>query len=1540
MIPILYDRDERLFTSQGECRLPDMARCVVTEERNGIYECEFDYPIDGEYFSMIKEGMFVGVTHDDKQDIQPFEIYAHSSPINGLVTFYAHHLSYKLSSYVLTPYTASSCTGALSIMAAKSMSYCPFEFWTDKGTAGYFEIKYPVNIKSILAGEEGSILDVYGPGEFEYDKWTVKFHANRGLDNGVEIRYGKNLTDITHEYDQSEIYTAVIPYWFKEDEEGHQTLVVPSDYRAVVNEAASRHTGYWTNENDEIICNEAGEPIEFGADNTIYQAVDLSSEFDEEPTVDELVARARELFNQNKPWEPSDNIKISFVSLWQTEEYKDIAPLEKVSLCDTVRVIYTNLGIETKTKVIKTVYNVLLDRYDSIELGEAKSTYAGEIKKDLKASIEDLEDAVSKRPTSEYVTKQLEEAGDLIRGGLGGYIVMTPNADGQPQEILVLDKPDLSQAINVIRINRNGIGFSNNGYEGPFNSAWTINGTFDAQQIDVINLAATVIRTGLLTDAYGDNFWNLDTGEFHLSMETQVGESHKTLLDFADKAETIADVDVEYALSDSEKEAPTEGWVTESPEWEQGKYVWQRTKKIDGNGGIDYSEPVCIQGAHGANGANNAVVYLYARSVYRMVIPSGDSEEVEEIWSNNITYNFDEKTLSPVPRDWSTTIPDGTDPIWVTAATANAIGSTDTIHRNEWSEPVIFAQSLHSASVFLYTRAESSSGLNKPTTNLLYDFATGALTGLPETSPWSQLFPTNDGNPCFVIQATAVSTAAADVITPSEWSEIRELVADGRSVTGIKEYYAINNSTTAPADSAFGTAVQNPTATNKYLWNYEVIEYSTGTPTKTAKRIIGTYGMQGNSVTSITNYYLATPLDSGVTRSTAGWTTAIQSPTEINRFLWNYEAIAFSAGNTTYTNPTIIGTFGIGISSVVEEYYLSSSKTTQTGGNWSSQQPAWQEGKYLWTRSHIFYDNNTQDYTTPCLANAINGANEAVKNLDRSLDQQEVFNRLTNNGQNEGVYLENGHLYINGSMIKTGIISDIRSTPKNYWNLNTGYFQTKEGQIAGFTITDNVLKYGNVDVSTYAGKNKLNIGNTADIKALNPNGYDYYDSYVMNDGSASTIEFVPTGKYRASAEGSSYTETYQKMPGMYSVKITSTATATNDLNFVLTKSFSASAGQILTGCPSGGNYSSGYSLNVYDKDGNLKYTDIGSGVTISSAISGATLTIIIRKAKATSSLEFKPMVRDAGTTATYEYYWNYAYEASEVASNRIAVIGDIASMINNGRVQDVKYPFLASRTRMEHGAIAFDLASASRGWTQTGSMSGWASGIRCAAQNFIVDGNMVSWGSKNRIFNLDEYGDRLLYAYETPSPYFGDIGEGQLICTSLYTPTPSPHFDENRTYYYYDGEVYHEVNYSKSIGLNYVLEMYDYGTDSTIPDFMYNSSDYYEKNLGACTITFDDLFRKCISTQNGNYQVFLQAYGPGECYVGERTEDGFTVYGRANLSFAWEVKGQQKDMVGKRFEWLEDATTNPFSFSVDDVQNLMTQTYEEESESDGNEEDT
>lgn len=380
MIPILYEKTETAFTSNGLGRLAECIRCEVTEERNGIYECEFDYPISGDKYDAIQEGRIIAVTHDDNGDIQPFDIYHRTAPIDGIVTFFAHHISYRQNGITVKPFTASGISNAIQGLKTNSVGTNPFTYWTNKTTTGTYTVETPSSLRALLGGEQNSLLDVFGAAEYEFDKFTTKLWVRRGADTTVEIRYGKNLLDIEHDIDYSSSYNGVVPYWFgtvTSDPGSEEEEPVETDVLVTLPEWAIYASG-----------------TPYDGRNTVMP-LDLSGDFEEPPTVTQLRDLATSKLNEADTLLPIENIKVSFVQLWQTEEYKDIAPLQKVNLCDTVMVVFPELGVnKTRVKVIKTVYNTLLDRYNEMELGDSLTSYASLVTADNTSAIAQLEDGL------------------------------------------------------------------------------------------------------------------------------------------------------------------------------------------------------------------------------------------------------------------------------------------------------------------------------------------------------------------------------------------------------------------------------------------------------------------------------------------------------------------------------------------------------------------------------------------------------------------------------------------------------------------------------------------------------------------------------------------------------------------------------------------------------------------------------------------------------------------------------------------------------------------------------------------------------------------------------------------------------------------------------------------------------------------------------------------------------------------------------------------------------------------------------------------
>lgn len=344
MIPIIFESNEENFTSNGLGRLYDCARCEVTEERNGIYECEFDYPVDGVNYDKLKCGRIIGVEHDDTSDIQPFDIYSYSRPLNGLVTYHARHISYRLNFSTVKGTSINSLSAAFALFNTSEPDY-GFSFWTDKTSTGYMAAAdgLPKTVRQMLGGVEGSVLDVYG-GEYEWDKWTVKLWSSRGEDKDFSIRYGVNLTDYSEDTDYGSTYTAVIPYWTGEDEK-------------IVGDMIS-----------------SGLPSYDGREACI--PLDLTDKFENTPTKAQVEAEAKKYLASNSPNLPGRTISISFIRLGDSQEYHQFRKLQNCRLCDSVKVIFPRYGVEGSYKIVKTVYDVLQERYTEMELGNLSTSLA------------------------------------------------------------------------------------------------------------------------------------------------------------------------------------------------------------------------------------------------------------------------------------------------------------------------------------------------------------------------------------------------------------------------------------------------------------------------------------------------------------------------------------------------------------------------------------------------------------------------------------------------------------------------------------------------------------------------------------------------------------------------------------------------------------------------------------------------------------------------------------------------------------------------------------------------------------------------------------------------------------------------------------------------------------------------------------------------------------------------------------------------------------------------------------------------------------
>lgn len=462
MKPILFPSTATEFNTQGLGVLTDAISCTVTEERNGAFELTMQYPDTGVHFDEITDRCIIYAIPSPYRAPQPFRIYRITRPMDGIIMVYAQHITYDLSGVPLNPFTAINAPDALSKLSLNAAVDSPFAFWTDKSTIASFAVSTPSSTRSVLGGSSGSILDVYG-GEYEWDGFTVRLYGHRGYDNGVVISYGKNLTDIEQDRNISNVATGIYPYWT--NAEGALVTCDPK----IVNAPGTY-------------------------DFTRVVPVDFSNEFETQPTPAQLQARAEKYVEDNKIGIPKTSITASFVQLEQFPEYEDLALLEKCDLCDTVTIRYPQLGVEAKAEIVKIETDVLLERYNSVEIGDVRTNIAD--------TIVGQQQEIKQKPSETYLREAVLALTETILGASGGAVrLLDTNNDGMPDTLYIADDPDPTKARKVWRFNHEGWGASNNGYNGPFSYGATLENGMVADFITAGTLNADLVNiTNLISD--------------------------------------------------------------------------------------------------------------------------------------------------------------------------------------------------------------------------------------------------------------------------------------------------------------------------------------------------------------------------------------------------------------------------------------------------------------------------------------------------------------------------------------------------------------------------------------------------------------------------------------------------------------------------------------------------------------------------------------------------------------------------------------------------------------------------------------------------------------------------------------------------------------------------------------------------------------------------------------------------------------------------------------------------------------------------------
>lgn len=442
MFPILYDSVNVGVVPNhfGIGVLKDTLSCEVTEERNGSYELKLKYPSSGAYAKQLVPRAIIKAKPNYMDDPQLFRIYKVGKAIGSSFTIYARHISYDLSGFPITTGSATNIGDALTLLQNNANG---FTFTTDKSTHANFKIYEPSSVRSWLGGKTGSLLDVFGTGEYKYDNFEVSLLSARGTNRGVTLRYGKNITKFENTNDSSNLATGILAYWKSSD-----------------------------NEDTTVISDTISTGLTL--DITCVDIIDASSNFENEPTKAQLNNFVNNYIQQHELKNVKQNYKLDFVQISQMLK-------DRVDLCDTVNIIYDDYGISLNAKCISTTWDVLNERYSEIELGEPKTNIAD--------TITSISKTLGEAMSGNEVRQAIKSATDLITGNKGGYIIMhDSDGDGEPDELLIMNTPDITTATKVWRWNLSGLGYSKNGYDGTFGLAMTMDGAIVADYIKTGNL--------------------------------------------------------------------------------------------------------------------------------------------------------------------------------------------------------------------------------------------------------------------------------------------------------------------------------------------------------------------------------------------------------------------------------------------------------------------------------------------------------------------------------------------------------------------------------------------------------------------------------------------------------------------------------------------------------------------------------------------------------------------------------------------------------------------------------------------------------------------------------------------------------------------------------------------------------------------------------------------------------------------------------------------------------------------------------------------
>lgn len=741
----IFNANDRDFSTAGNIIIEPI-KCIEYKKKSlNGWYIEVELPI--KYKEYISKDKLCVVKTKSKLNPQAFRIGEDIEYSTRKIKFKADHVMFDAKDYVLLDVRPTNQNGlnVLNYINERTDNISPFSIYSNVEN-----VNTAYFIRKNLLEAWTTIEERWG-GVFDADNWNISFLTSVGNDNGETIAYGKNMQGFDIYEDWSSVCTKICP------------------------------VGY-----DGIMLEETYLESDVQYEKPYTRVVDFQTSLEtEEQTEENILAELRQ--NAEAYLEENKIPKVSYTVVSNINEKLEIGDQIKVS----------HPFVEIFTEVLEYEYDLISNKVKSLTFGN----YSRDVKTkfdNIKNSITQINQALSKQEI--VINTQTNLINTLNKNG---YVYIDDN------EILILDALPKESAKNVWRFGLGGIGFSSNGYEGPFETAITMDGQINADFITTGTLNVSRIE-GL------SNFIS-DTEKQISQIEINQGNI-KTRVESVETT-TLKNVEVQYALSDSTTVAPISGWSTTAPEWQSEKYMWQKTISTYFNGRIIESEPTCIQGAKGERGLQGLQGDKGEQGIQG---PKGDTGAKGDKGDTGATTYFHIK-YSPVENPTSSQM----------SETPNTyIGTYVDFIEEDSSDPTKYTW-------FQFKGSQGEKGEKGIAGTNGTDGKTSYLhIAYANNSSGTSGFSVSDStNKTYIGQYTDFEENDSTDPTKYSWTKIKgDTGSAGKGVKSVTNTYQAGSSGTTAPTGTWSTSIPETTADKPYLWTMTVTTYTDNT-TSTAYAI-------------------------------------------------------------------------------------------------------------------------------------------------------------------------------------------------------------------------------------------------------------------------------------------------------------------------------------------------------------------------------------------------------------------------------------------------------------------------------------------------------------------------------------------------------------------------------------------------------------------------------------------------------------------------------------------------------------------------------